>query len=111
MKVPPQIALLAIIARYGKPTLSELASAVSYLSKRYGIDFGYKFTDNNKAIGVPKELLADINTLRLLNLVEVVGDRVAVSEKGLEVLSRAAKADNTIREILGRDLTQNLHQR
>lgn len=86
-KIPPQIVLLSIIAKNSEGlTLRELASQVVTLCKN-----GVKFVQHyscGKGEGIVKEVLLDVNTLKVLGLVREVDGRYIVTEKGYAILGK-----------------------
>ncbi len=85
--IPPQLIVLSIIAEYKDGiTIESLISHIEKLSIK-GIDLGYTLASRygNK---IPKELLLDINMLKLLGLIDEINGRYIVTEKGYNVLSK-----------------------
>ncbi len=85
--IPPQLIVLSIIAEYRNGiTIEDLVSHIERL-KMKGIDLGYTFASKygNK---ISKELLLDLNMLKLLGLIDEINGKYIVTEKGYNVLSK-----------------------
>lgn len=90
--VPPYFVLLAIVHKTGGITPHELLSLIKRAS------CASKFYDGLTEL---KELLEDLNVLRVLNLVTVRNGKYYVTERGLQVLSKVSSADPCLGEIMG----------
>jgi len=85
--MPPQLIVLSVIAEYRDGiTIEDLISHIEML-KMKGIDLGYTFASKygNK---ISKELLLDLNMLKLLGLIDEINGKYVVTEKGYNILSR-----------------------
>jgi len=99
-KTPPQMIILAIIAKSRDGlTIKDVASYLSYLHK-HGIDTGYQVNGNRYGVGVSKEILLDVNMLKLMNLVKEENGKLIASDKAYVVLKKYAEHDSIIRSIL-----------
>lgn len=107
--IPPQLVVLAIIAKNNNGlTMRELASYIDYLNK-HGIDTGY-YTRAGKSNNILRELMLDVNTLRVLGLIEEVNDKLIITEKGLDILKKLSKNNSIIKMILDQSTTRNQYQ-
>jgi ribosomal protein S19E (S16A) len=95
-KIPPQIVLLSIIAKNSNGlTLKELTSQVAILCKNNNIPSHYYSC--GKGEGIVKEVLLDLNTLKILGLVEEIRGRYIVTEKGYSILGKLVNNINTLK--------------
>lgn len=99
--IPPQLVILAIIAKSREGlTLKEIASYIEYLYRR-GIDVNhYISSKKGYANGISKDIILDVNTLKILNLVKEVNGKYVVSDKGYAVLKKIAEGNNIIKMIV-----------
>jgi len=86
MKSPPQLTLLYILSKLGRASQHEVMKVVERLQKS-GIDLGYKFVKLVE-LRVSKELLMDLNLLRVLGLVREEGGELVVTEKGKALIDK-----------------------
>jgi len=102
-KTPPQMIILAIIAKSKNGlTIKDIASYLSYLHK-HGIDTGYQVNGKNGyGVGVSKEILLDVNMLKLMNLVKEENGKLIASDKAYMVLKKYAECDSIIGSILNK---------
>ncbi|MCS7112223.1 MAG: hypothetical protein N3D82_02630 [Ignisphaera sp.] len=93
-KIPPQLLLLSIIAQSRDGlTIGDLVSRLRSMY-RNGWNSYYSF-GKRIDIGIPSELLQDINVLKLLNLVEERGNKLVATQKAYDLLSRIESHTNT----------------
>ena len=86
-KIPPQIILLSIIAKNSNGlTLKELVSQMTTLCKNSDIFLHYYSCGKGESIF--REILLDLNTLKILGLIEEVKGRYFATEKGYTILRR-----------------------
>lgn len=101
-EIPPHLILLAVISRSASGlTLNEIALHLHQLNIR-GVKTGY-YIMRGRYCGyeIPRELLLDIATLKSLGLVEEVGGRYVVSERGFALLESVKEKSSVIRAITG----------
>lgn len=100
--LPPQIVVLALIARSGSGlTLKDVAMLIEQLHRR-GLSTGYGVRVGKQGDSAfLRELMLDVNTLKVLGLVKEVNGRLVASEKGLEVLKKVGRGSDVVRYILG----------
>lgn len=97
--LPPQLAILAIIAKNSNGlTFKEIIAYVDYICK-YNLLKEYCF-DKGGNTGILSLLIYDIITLRKLNLVREVNGRFILSDKGYSVLKKATESSNTLKSIM-----------
>lgn len=96
--VPPQIVVLAIIARNSDGvTLKDVAVYMDRLCKAHKVPLSYYPCGGVN--GSLKELLPDVNTLKVLGLIKEANGRYVVTEKGYNVLKKFS-GNSTIRAVL-----------
>ena len=96
---PSPLMLLAIISRFEQGiTLGELTNILEELQK-HGIDLGYKFVPLIKT-KISKELMLDLNLLKVLNLIVDNDGKIMVTEKAKLLLSKLYNKDATIKRIM-----------
>lgn len=87
---PPQIIILSIIAKSSEGlTLKELISHIVNLCKINALPEYYYSCGKGESI--VKEVLLDLNTLKVLGLVGEVNGKYVITEKGYDVLGRLSK--------------------
>lgn len=86
-RIPPQLLLLSIIAQSRDGlTISDLVSRLHSMY-RNGQNLYYNL-GHGVGVGIPNEILQDINVLKLLKLVEEREGRYIATQKAYELLSR-----------------------
>lgn len=92
--IPPQLVLLSIIAKSTDGlTLSELTSYVSSLCRNNTLP-KYYYTCG-KGEGIVKEVLLDVNTLKVLGLVTEVNGKFQATEKGYTILKKVSASGSS----------------
>lgn len=87
--IPPQLVLLSIIAKSENGlTLNELTSYVSSLCKSNMLPKYYYMCGRGE--GIVKEVLLDVNTLKVLGLVAEVNGKLQATEKGYTILKKVS---------------------
>ncbi|MEM4789626.1 MAG: hypothetical protein QXM55_01120 [Ignisphaera sp.] len=87
--IPPQLVLLSIIAKSENGlTFNELTSYILSLCKSNALP-KYYYTCG-KGEGIAKEVLLDVNTLKVLGLVTEVNGKLHATEKGYTILRKVS---------------------
>lgn len=99
-KTLPQIIVLAIIARNRSGiTIRDVVNHIAYLNK-HGIDTGYEVSKNGYTAGIPRQLLLDINVLKVMNLVKEENGKLIALDKAYIVLKKYSENNSIIKSIL-----------
>ena len=87
IKIPPQILLLSIIAQ-NKDGMS-INDVIDKLKtmKKNGMDIYYSF-GKSIDIGIPNDILRDINILKLLELIKEDNGKYIATEKAYDLLAK-----------------------
>uniref|UniRef100_A0A7C5UTC2 Uncharacterized protein n=1 Tax=Ignisphaera aggregans TaxID=334771 RepID=A0A7C5UTC2_9CREN len=87
IKIPPQILLLSIIAqnRDGM-SINDVIDKLKAMKKN-GMDIYYSF-GKSIDIGIPNDILRDINILKLLELIKEENGKYIATEKAYDLLAK-----------------------
>lgn len=97
--VPPQIVVLAIIARNSDGvTLKDIVADMNRLCRSHKVPASYYPCGGVN--GVLRELLLDVNTLKVMGLVRESNGKYIATEKGYNVLKRFSESSSTVKSIL-----------
>lgn len=89
-KIPPQLLLLTIIAQNRNGlSISDLVNILRSMRNRSGGDVYYYYNLNSRvSIGIPNDVIQDINILKLLELVEEREGKLIATQKAYDILSK-----------------------
>ena len=97
--LPSPLLLLVVISRFKNGVeVQELIEVVEELQRR-GFDLGYTFVPLIK-LRMSREMILDLNLLKVLGLVVEVNGRISTTEKALSLISKLNSRNITVKGLI-----------